>query len=145
MWAAFKGNLDIAELLLNKRSDVNAKTRLGWTVLIGAVAVGGCDQLQFTGRSVNAHGSYWPSGRGVLAMRANVFRGAKWKQARRVVRTVVGVFLIVSISRVAAEEMMQVWPSWDQIICGVLVVNALFLSWAWFTRVHKAIEDGEFD
>jgi hypothetical protein len=78
-------------------------------------------------------------------MRAPVFRGAKWRQPHRWLATIGGVCFIVITSRVAAEEMMRVWPNWDEIIYGVLVVNGLFLSWAWFKRVHKAIEDGEYD
>jgi hypothetical protein len=78
-------------------------------------------------------------------MRASGFSGAKWRRPRRWLYTLGGVCSIVTISRVAAGEMIRVWPNWDQIIYGVFVVNALLLSWAWFKRVHKAVEDGEYD
>jgi uncharacterized membrane-anchored protein len=78
-------------------------------------------------------------------MRPKVFRSAKWKQVHVQFITFQGVFLIVIISGFTAGEMMRVWPGWDPIVCGVTLVAALLLSWAWVKRVRKAEEEGEFD
>ncbi len=78
-------------------------------------------------------------------MRPKVFRSTKWRQVCGLTEMIGGIGLIVTASRFAAEQAVQMWPGLDLAVYGVLTVIAILLSWAWVKIVLKAIEEGEFD